>query len=608
MDFDLFEKLSDLETRIYVLEKELEEKDALIQSLKLRNTQLEQGKYFLYVPSIFVEIESQKHHHSRSDLDLGVKCDLASIESEVLRETSESVVRHTGYAFDERTGLYFDHISGYYYDPEHHLFFEPRTGTYYSYNSETGEYAYRSSVDSRRLAELRELFGRSPEDAHSVPKQRSPSPLSRHRSRHRRRRCRRRSRTGSSRRSRNSSSRSNSSQDSPRYPQNPRRHSACSDASPEQDALTGSMSRKKIKRKRANACSPKERFHSKQDKENIDGSSGHSTPPAQQVTSFAAKPMVYPPGVRLVVLASECAPLGSVFILTSEESSRGWGCIGRNPTFCPSVNFPDDPDVSTIHCEVIYNQTEENYSLLDRESSSGTFVNGQLLPKAEPVRLSHGDVLRIGATRLLVHLHRGSEVCDQCDPDTLRLALEEATDGPPSSEADSSDVTNGLSAAARRDLHRRVNIDILKEKYGIRYLNSCENPKGYVDRAAQRRAMQATGIVDTPHPPNLIEPKPVEPVTTSQRTSSLSTPIGAENRGAQLLAKMGWKDGEGLGKNRSGIVEPVPVAVRLNARAGFGSEEQQRKVCPLIPADATPKELQKARIRVITRDRYDKIQ
>lgn len=41
MEFDVFEKLSELETEIHILKKELEEKDAFIQNLMDKNTDLE---------------------------------------------------------------------------------------------------------------------------------------------------------------------------------------------------------------------------------------------------------------------------------------------------------------------------------------------------------------------------------------------------------------------------------------------------------------------------------------------------------------------------------------------------------------------------------------
>jgi hypothetical protein len=34
-------------------------------------------------------------------------------------------------------------------------------------------------------------------------------------------------------------------------------------------------------------------------------------------------------------------------------------------------------------------------------------------------------------------------------------------------------------------------------------------------------------------------------------------PISAENKGHRMLAKMGWKEGSGLGKDNAGRAEPV---------------------------------------------------
>lgn len=42
--------------------------------------------------------------------------------------------------------------------------------------------------------------------------------------------------------------------------------------------------------------------------------------------------------------------------------------------------------------------------------------------------------------------------------------------------------------------------------------------------------------------------------------TSLSRPLGSDNRGYALLQKMGWSEGRGLGKRGHGIVEPIPIA------------------------------------------------
>lgn len=44
--------------------------------------------------------------------------------------------------------------------------------------------------------------------------------------------------------------------------------------------------------------------------------------------------------------------------------------------------------------------------------------------------------------------------------------------------------------------------------------------------------------------------------------------------GKKLLEKMGWKEGEGLGKTRNGLVEPINPDIRVN-RQGLSSNEDK---------------------------------
>ncbi|THD20473.1 Angiogenic factor with G patch and FHA domains 1 [Fasciola hepatica] len=157
MDFVVFDKLSELETKVYLLEQELQEKDATITTLSAR----------------IRELEGCINKSSTSN-ETVVNLDLCSLEpgtvfclfqltklgksvAEILKETSESVLRSTAYAFDKRTGLYFDNNSGYYYDPKNKLFYEPRTGTYYRYNAETREYVHQTSIDKVLAAQFKHL-------------------------------------------------------------------------------------------------------------------------------------------------------------------------------------------------------------------------------------------------------------------------------------------------------------------------------------------------------------------------------------------------------------------------------------------------------------------
>lgn len=56
----------------------------------------------------------------------------------------------------------------------------------------------------------------------------------------------------------------------------------------------------------------------------------------------------------------------------------------------------------------------------------------------------------------------------------------------------------------------------------------------------------------------------------------VSQPIGAENRGFRLLAKMGWKVGQGLGVRGHGIIEPVVLKSQV-AMLGLGKAAEDDK-------------------------------
>lgn len=47
--------------------------------------------------------------------------------------------------------------------------------------------------------------------------------------------------------------------------------------------------------------------------------------------------------------------------------------------------------------------------------------------------------------------------------------------------------------------------------------------------------------------------------------------------GMHLLQKMGWKPGEGLGKEKSGALEPLLLEVKLDKKGLVANEEQKKK-------------------------------
>jgi RNA-binding protein 5/10 len=89
----------------------------------------------------------------------------------------------------------------------------------------------------------------------------------------------------------------------------------------------------------------------------------------------------------------------------------------------------------------------------------------------------------------------------------------------------------------------------------------------YNNRAAQRRK-----IYGQPR-------RPVPPATSGSSNSVEETfeqptkyGIGEDNIGNRLLQNMGWKAGEGLGKNKNGIVDPIQPEI-YTAGVGLGASQ-----------------------------------
>lgn len=68
---------------------------------------------------------------------------------------------------------------------------------------------------------------------------------------------------------------------------------------------------------------------------------------------------------------------------------------------------------------------------------------------------------------------------------------------------------------------------------------------------------------------NKQEKKPVKQLEVERREEGLNSAISSSNKGFAMLAKMGYKQGESIGRSSTGIVEPISIQVKTD-RGGLG--------------------------------------
>ncbi|XP_076646214.1 uncharacterized protein LOC143355341 isoform X1 [Halictus rubicundus] len=232
---------------------------------------------------------------------------------------------------------------------------------------------------------------------------------------------------------------------------------------------------------------------------------------------------IYPPCMRIIVKETNLPKLkvGSLFVVAYTG-----GSIGREGDH--SVVIPDI-NVSKHHARLIYDESKKVYHIVDSGSRNGTLLNGKRLSVAKQEsdfhEVTHGSTIQVGSTKLLCHIHNGNETCGHCEPGLVQQC--------------SSAEENKTS---KKTLHKQE-LRRLKHKFGVEKDNvatASQLALGYQDRAHSRR--QCIGSLD-------------HHAKTQQ--SSMDTSIAKDNRGFKLLSKMGWTEGQSLGKEGDGRTEPV---------------------------------------------------
>jgi pSer/pThr/pTyr-binding forkhead associated (FHA) protein len=72
--------------------------------------------------------------------------------------------------------------------------------------------------------------------------------------------------------------------------------------------------------------------------------------------------------------------------------------IGRNET--SAISIKDDPLVSRKHA--LIEHINGAYQLSDQNSTNGTYLNNQPVPKGQKLTLKPGDVIRVGKTEISI--------------------------------------------------------------------------------------------------------------------------------------------------------------------------------------------------------------
>ncbi|KAM8777997.1 LOW QUALITY PROTEIN: angiogenic factor with G patch and FHA domains 1 [Rhynchonycteris naso] len=473
--------------------------------------------------------------------------------AESLRAAAEAAVSQTGFSYDENTGLYFDHSTGFYYDSENQLYYDPSTGIYYSCDVESGRYQFHSRVDLQPY----QTSGTKQSKDKKLKKKRKDLDFS----------------TTTEEKDLNSEDQKASSVE----------HINCNEgedcANVKKKAkidicyknsshkFTAPVSRKSIvsplneniynltlfkdEKIIETDSEPEEgEITDSQTEDSYDDITSEDNVTAED-TEDEDEEKIWPPCIRIIVIRSPVLQTGSLFIITAVNPAT----IGREKDMEHTVRIPE-VGVSKFHAEIYFDHDLQSYVLVDQGSQNGTVVNGKQIlqpkTKCDPYVLEHGDEVKIGETVLSFHIHPGSDTCDGCEPGQVRAHLrldkkDESFVGPPLSKEE-------------KELKRRKELKKIRVKYGLRNTDyedekALKNPK-YKDRAGKRRKqIGSEGSFQRDDAP-----------------ASVHSEITYSNKGRKMLEKMGWKKGEGLGKDGGGMKTPIQLQL-WRTHAGLGTSK-----------------------------------
>ncbi|XP_037801592.1 angiogenic factor with G patch and FHA domains 1-like [Penaeus monodon] len=145
-------------------------------------------------------------------------------------------------------------------------------------------------------------------------------------------------------------------------------------------------------------------------------------------------------------------------------------------------------------------------------------------------------MLQFGPVKVKCHIHPGLLTCNECEPGLVNANH--------SSQDPGSSIVSYKNAKTREKA-RKKELQAMKKKYALTSSTGAPVTSGdYNDRADRRRREVGS---DNPY----------------EKTEVASTEVALRdnNKGFALLQKMGWSEGQSLGKSQKGIKQPVRKTV-----------------------------------------------
>ena len=250
------------------------------------------------------------------------------------------------------------------------------------------------------------------------------------------------------------------------------------------------------------------------------------------------------PCVRIIVMSSDHLEAGTLYIVTVNG-----GTIGNGKSNL--INIETVNAENKTFAEIIFDNVDKTFYLRDQGGDSNIFINGEKLEECtgdsvKSIEIAHRDLIKISEAIFSFHIHVGHDTCEECEPGVIKSKVIPET------------ASVNVLSKEEQNKQRKLELKQLKKKFGLTPgYNPSEKLIALIPDRAQKRRNEVG-----------IEPyeKPLKPT----ERASVHTEIPESNKGHKMLAKMGWKSGEGLGKKGTGVTVPVTVSL-LEKNKGLGT-------------------------------------